>query len=132
MASEHIAIALVCCAGEVLIAFRSSDKHQGGKWEFPGGKVELGEGALSAAARELQEEVGIVVDSGVRLGQLDYSYPAVDLRFSLFLFEVAEKRFIGVEGQELRWIPLDQLDAVEFPAANRAMIKLLTDYYRRR
>lgn len=58
----HVAAAVIRGPeSSVLIAKRPLDKHQGGLWEFPGGKVEDGEGVESALARELQEELGIEV-----------------------------------------------------------------------
>ena len=45
--------------GDIFIARRSSDRHQGDRWEFPGGKVESGEDLLTALDRELWEEIGI-------------------------------------------------------------------------
>jgi 8-oxo-dGTP pyrophosphatase MutT (NUDIX family) len=48
-------------SGKILIARRADTQHQGGLWEFPGGKVEPGEAVEAALARELQEELGIVV-----------------------------------------------------------------------
>ena len=59
----HVAAAVIQnSVGDILIAMRSADKHQGGLWEFPGGKVEEGESALDALSRELYEELGIEID----------------------------------------------------------------------
>lgn len=56
-----VAAALVNPQGEILLAQRPEGKRLAGKWEFPGGKVEVGESAEAALARELHEELGITV-----------------------------------------------------------------------
>lgn len=62
MKRVHVAAAVIRGAdGSVLIARRADTQHQGGLWEFPGGKVEEGETVQAALARELQEELGIHV-----------------------------------------------------------------------
>lgn len=63
MKRVHVAAAVIRGSdGRVLIARRPEDKHQGGLWEFPGGKVEDGEPVRAALARELEEELGIRVE----------------------------------------------------------------------
>ena len=48
--------------GHILLAQRADHQHQGGKWEFPGGKIEVGETPEQALCRELQEELGVQVE----------------------------------------------------------------------
>ena len=72
----HVAAGVIRGAdGHVLIAKRPLDKHQGGLWEFPGGKVEEGETAEAALARELAEELGIAVIAARPLIQVRHDYP---------------------------------------------------------
>ncbi|MGB0765926.1 MAG: NUDIX domain-containing protein, partial [Luminiphilus sp.] len=60
----HVAVGVLTNAsGRVLIARRGADLHQGGLWEFPGGKVESGEDVRQALTRELLEELGISVEA---------------------------------------------------------------------
>ena len=60
---------------EIYITKRPSNKHKGGYWEFPGGKVEQGESVEQAMARELFEEVGIEVTAQSVFQHLEYDYP---------------------------------------------------------
>jgi len=72
----HVAAAVIRSTdGLVLIAKRPLDKHQGGLWEFPGGKVEKGEAVEVALARELLEELGIGVTAARPLIQVRHDYP---------------------------------------------------------
>ncbi len=64
MKRVHVAAAVIRGEdGRILIAKRPDDKHQGGLWEFPGGKVEEGEAVQVALSRELHEELGITVEA---------------------------------------------------------------------
>ena len=112
-------------AGRVLVALRSERQHQGGLWEFPGGKVEKGETVREALCRELYEELGIKVEAAVPFKLLDYRY--VDRRVLLDVWMVT--RFTGEptarESQPLEWRAVTDLNPHEFPAANRPIISAL-------
>ncbi|HXH02898.1 MAG TPA: NUDIX domain-containing protein, partial [Candidatus Competibacteraceae bacterium] len=72
----HVAAgALVNGRGEVLITRRHDHQHQGGLWEFPGGKVEPGEGTEQALARELHEELGVEMVAARPLIRIRHAYP---------------------------------------------------------
>ena len=78
MKQVHVAVGVVVVNGQdVLIARRPDDKHQGGLWEFPGGKVEEGEDVVAALVRELDEEVALKVrpETVSSLMQIPFTYP---------------------------------------------------------
>lgn len=115
----HVAAAvLVNAAGEVLVARRHAHAHQGGLWEFPGGKVEPGEGALQALKREIHEELGLDVVAARPLIRVPHDYP--DRRVLLDVWRVSAFRgeAHGREGQPLRWVAPERLRELDFPAAN--------------
>ena len=69
MAVVHVAVGVVLDDDRrVLITRRATDSHQGGLWEFPGGKVEAGESAPQALQREILEELGIGIEVGPAIG----------------------------------------------------------------
>ncbi|TWI58486.1 8-oxo-dGTP diphosphatase [Pseudomonas duriflava] len=120
----HVVAAVIRDAcGRVLIAKRAQDQHQGGLWEFPGGKVEAGEPVPIALARELREELGIQVESSRPLIQVRHDYP--DKAVLLDVWEVTSfsGEACGLEGQPLEWIVPKQLPDYEFPAANTPIVK---------
>ncbi len=109
----------------VLLSLRKPDQHQGGLWEFPGGKLEAGEGVVPALARELDEELGIAVLETAERCSLEHAYPdkIVRLRVLDVLAFSGEPR--GREGQELRWVAVQELAEVAFPAANAPIVESL-------
>jgi 8-oxo-dGTP diphosphatase len=119
----HVAAAVIRGAdGRILIARRADDQHQGGLWEFPGGKVEPGEAVQAALARELEEELGIRPSVVRPLIQVHHDYP--DKQVLLDVWEVSA--FVGephgAEGQPLAWVGARQLLEYQFPAANRPIV----------
>jgi len=109
----------------VLLAKRAKDKHQGGLWEFPGGKVEAGETHQQSLTRELLEELNIkVISSRFYYQQLfDYADKLVELNF----YWVSEYSGTeeGAEGQPIKWVELAKLDECAFPEANQIIVDKL-------
>ncbi len=119
----HVAVGVIFNArGEVLVAQRAANRHQGGRWEFPGGKVEPGESVQAALARELREELDLQVGRIAPLIRVPWTYP--DRRVLLDVWEVEswQGRPRGREGQTIAWQRPAALRADAFPAANRAII----------
>ena len=119
----HVAAAVIRAAdGRILIARRADTQHQGGLWEFPGGKVEEGEAVETALARELQEELGIVLSAARPLIKVRHDYP--DKQVLLDVWEVTSfsGEPHGAEGQPLAWVNARELVDYEFPAANHPIV----------
>ena len=122
----HVAVGvLVDSKGRVLIARRPPSSHQGGLWEFPGGKVEAHEAVTDALTRELAEELGVKVLSTAPLLQVNHAYleKAVLLDVHHVIEWVEEPR--GCEGQPLAWVMPSSLNDYQFPEANRAIVSRL-------
>lgn len=123
MTRIHVAAAVIRSAeGLVLIAKRPLDKHQGGMWEFPGGKVEEGEAVEVALARELHEELGIEVVTARPLIQVRHDYPDKHVLLDVWEVLAFSGEPHGAEGQPLAWVASEQLPAYRFPAANRPIV----------
>lgn len=122
----HVAVGVVEDGhGRVLIARRRPEKHQGGLWEFPGGKLEAGESVERALARELKEEVGITVVTAQPFLQLRHDYGDVAVLLDVWRVTAYRGEPQALEDQPLRWAVLGDLDPQEFPEANQAIIAAL-------
>lgn len=118
-----VAAVLMRDDGRVLVAKRPEGSHQGGKWEFPGGKVKAGETTHDALVRELGEELGITVQSAYPLIQVHHTYPDKHVHLDVWRVTAFEGQPHGREGQGVSWVELGRLPELDFPAANRQLIK---------
>ncbi|MGJ0430257.1 Nudix family hydrolase [Methylobacter sp.] len=109
-------------AGQILISLRDRSLHQGGLWEFPGGKIEPLETAEQALSRELKEELDIAVENASPLITIEHQYPDLAVQLHVFLVEQFSGHARGCEGQLFKWVAPDELDQHEFPAANRPIV----------
>lgn len=123
MKRVHVAAAVILGAdGRILIAKRSQEKHQGGLWEFPGGKVEDGEAVELALARELEEELGIRPTQARPLIQVRHDYPDKQVLLDVWQVLAFTGEPHGAEGQPLAWVETRSLSDYEFPAANQPIM----------
>jgi|TARA_X000000368_G_C22633270_1_gene537647 8-oxo-dGTP diphosphatase len=121
----HVAVGLVLDNDRVFVAQRDQNAHQGGLWEFPGGKVDAGETVEAALSRELNEELGIFVDYAEPVMQIKHDY--TDKIVLLDVWQIARYRGepSGCEGQPVKWLAINELLAEQFPAANQAIVDWL-------
>lgn len=111
--------------GRVLVAMRAPDSHQGGLWEFPGGKVDRHEDVGAALARELREELGIEVVRACPLLEVRHDYPDRSVLLDTWEVTCYWGEPAGREGQPLEWLAVDQLCSRAFPAADGPIIEAL-------
>jgi mutator protein MutT len=121
----QVAIALILERGRWLVQRRSAGQHLAGMWEFPGGKLADAETPEAALLRELQEELAVGVQVVEALPVMHHDYPdrAVALHPYLCCIIAGEPR--AVDGQEIRWLALEELLTLPIPAANRPLIQAL-------
>ncbi len=110
----------------VLISRRPRQAHQGGLWEFPGGKVEPGEMIESALQRELYEELGITVITARPLIRVHHDYPDRDVLLDVWRVDRFAGVPVGHEGQPIRWLSPRELGQYQFPPANTPIIKAVS------
>jgi len=123
-ALRFVAAALIVRDGEVLIGQRRPDQPMALQWEFPGGKIEAGESAEEALARELDEELGISATIGQRVTRVRHNYRhggAVDLQF--FAVHEFKGDIVNHIYHQFRWVKLDDLPGYDFLAADRGLIR---------
>ncbi len=130
--SIHVAVGVIFDnqqADQILIAKRPQHLHQGGLWEFPGGKVAAGETVDQALERELFEELGITVTQSQPLMQVEHSYSDKQVFLDIWTVTQYSGEANGLEGQECQWVAMQQLLCAEskyqFPEANKPILEKL-------
>lgn len=122
-----VAAALTNQAGEILLQLRPQGRSMAGLWEFPGGKVEAHESPESALVRELNEELGVIVDRNDLSPFAFASGPLGDRHLLLILYLChswqGEPR--ALESPELRWVLPDDMIELPMPPADVPLVLAL-------
>jgi 8-oxo-dGTP diphosphatase len=122
----HVMAGLMIDArGCVLLAERPQGKHLGGFWEFPGGKVEIGELPLVALARELREELGIELQSAQPLIRVPWTYDDRRLLLDAWRVDRWDSAPQSLEGQALQWWDPAKIDPAIMTPADRPILQAL-------
>lgn len=122
----HVAVGVIRSKdSRILIAKRPSEKHQGGLWEFPGGKVDNGEDVIAALKREFMEELDITISKAKPMLQIEHHYSDRSVLLDVFTVLEWSGDAKGMEGQAVRWINIKDIEDYAFPEANKAIIKSL-------
>ncbi len=120
---QHVAVGVIRNdRNDFLLAKRNQDVHQGGLWEFPGGKLESGETVREALVRELHEELQITVTGSRPLITIPYDYPEHSVLLYVWVITDYDGVPIGAEGQQIDWVNSALLLEREMPAANYAIV----------
>ena len=124
------AVALIDVDGRVLLAQRPEGKSMAGLWEFPGGKVEVGESPETALIRELQEELGIDTWASclAPLTFASHAYEDFHLLMPLFACRKWEGIPMSKEGQALKWVRAADLSNYPMPPADIPLLPILRDW----
>lgn len=124
MTSIVVLAAVVERDGAFLLTRRLEGTHLAGTWEFPGGKCEPDESHEACLRRELMEELGVDAEIGEEIFTITHTYPEriVELHFRTCTLNAAPAPQIG---QQMQWARREDLDALEFPEADRELIELL-------
>lgn len=127
----HVAVGVVLDGDrKVLITRRAPEAHQGGLWEFPGGKVEAGETVTVALTRELREELGIAIARTSALLEVHHDYGDKTVMLDVRVVWEYSGEARPLENQPMAWVAPQELTRYAFPAANRPIVaaveKLLT------
>jgi 8-oxo-dGTP diphosphatase len=120
-----VAVGVIKRGRQIYISKRADDLHQGGKWEFPGGKREANETIEQALARELSEEIGIKITKQSHFMLIEHDYGDKKVRLDVRLIEDFEGEASHQEGQESQWVHITDLGQFTFPDANKVIIDKL-------
>ncbi len=122
----HVVAGVISDArGRILLTQRPSGKHLAGLWEFPGGKCEPGESAMTALERELHEELGIETRAVEKLIAVPWRYAEKSILLDIYRVLTHTGEPHGRESQALRWVTLDELDGIPITPADGPVIAAL-------
>jgi 8-oxo-dGTP diphosphatase len=119
----RVVAAVVRRGDRILVTRRHGHAERGGRWEFPGGKVEPGEGEAEALVREIREELGCALRVGPLLARTDHRYP--DLHVELAFFECAlppGAEPVPIGAAALEWAEAGRLAEYDFCEADRPVL----------
>lgn len=119
----HVACAIIENSGKILCAQRSESMSLPLKWEFPGGKIDVGESPEECLRRELLEEMGISVRVGERLPLTTHHYPAFSVTLYPFICLIEAGEIILHEHADIAWLPPKQLNTLDWAKADLPVIK---------
>lgn len=124
MSCVHVAVGVILDSRRnILLTRRAEDSHQGGLWEFPGGKLEAGESLHEALARELLEELDIRIGRTEPLLEVRHDYGDKSVFLDVHVVWEFKGEARGMEQQPLAWIPVAEIRDYSFPAANQPIVE---------
>lgn len=118
-----VTCAVICHKPRVLVAKKGLSMTMPGKYEFPGGKIEVGESAEVCIVREIKEELGIVVKPYYRLSTSTYKYEQVTVRLIPFLCDYVSGEMQLLEHALIEWVDPHRLGEYDWSGADIAVWK---------
>ena len=121
---EHlqVACAIIERGGRVLVARRSRTKSQGGKWEFPGGKLNDGETPRAALVREIEEELGVSIRVGDPLKASTHDYGSFEITLLPFLCAIESGEPVASEHEAIAWCSPADLGTLDWADADMPVV----------
>lgn len=124
MKTVKVVAAIIIKDDYIFSTQRGYGEFKGG-WEFPGGKVELGETPQEALVREIKEELDVEIRVGKLVDTLEYDYPQFHLSMDCFLCEIISGELVLNEHLAAKWLTRDTLDSVEWLPADLVLVEKL-------
>ena len=129
MKSIHVVAAVILRDGRVFATQRGYGAYKD-YWEFPGGKIEPGETAEEALAREIREELDTEIAVEAPFEQVEYDYPEFHLSMQCFLCRVIRGSLVLKEHEDAAWLDRERLDDVRWLPADETVISRLREILR--
>ena len=121
----HVAAAVLFDKKRFLICQRPVGKARALLWEFPGGKLEVGETLEQCVQRECREELGISIQVDGRLMDIEHAYPDLTVKLTVFLAHIQSGTPQLLEHNACAWIACDQIDDYTFCPADEPILQRL-------
>ena len=132
MKHYHVVAAVVCREHRYLCMQKGQTRFEYTtlKYEFPGGKIELGETPEEALRRELMEEMDYPVTVGAHLVSVHHAYPDFEITLEAYLCHAEQDDFTLNEHHAFCWLPAERLHELDWAAADIGIVEALTEKYK--
>ena len=118
----EVVAAIIVEKDKVLVTQRGYGEFKDG-WEFPGGKVELGETLESALKREIKEELDIEIEIDTYIDTVEYNYPQFHLTMHCYKCRILDGQLMLKEHEASKWVSQDELNEIDWLAADRIVVE---------
>ena len=122
MKTVRVVAAVISSEDKIFATARGYGEFKG-QWEFPGGKIELGETPQEALAREIQEEIDVKIEVGDLIDTIEYDYPSVHLSMDCFWCNVIGGEITLKEAEDARWLSENELYSVDWLPADMELVE---------
>lgn len=129
MKTIEVVAAIIIHEGRILCVQRGPAKYDyiSGKWEFPGGKVEVGETKKAALVREIKEELNMDITVDTFFTMVQHSYPDFHLTMHSFLCSCATNELTLTEHTDFKWLSKPELSELDWAGADVPIVEKLVD-----
>lgn len=127
MKTIYVVAAIIIKDNKIFATQRGYGEFKDG-WEFPGGKVELGEAPENAIVREIKEELDTVIEVIEYFDTVEYDYPNFHLSMKCYICAVVSGKLELLEHEAAKWLDKDSLDSVAWLPADLGLVDKLKDY----
>ena len=124
----NVAAAIIKYENKIFATQRGYGEFEGG-WEFPGGKIEIGETASQALVREIKEELDVEVEVGELIDTVEYDYPNFHLTMHCFICTIKSGKLVLKEHSAAKWLTKETLNTVEWLPADEGLIEKVASYF---
>ena len=130
MKTINVVAAVIRKGDKILATQRGYGEFKDG-WEFPGGKIELGERPEEALKREIKEELKAAISVGEDLGIVEYDYPNFHLNMRCFMCSLVSEDITLLEHEAMKWLTVETIDTVNWLPADKPMTEKIKEILRR-
>lgn len=123
MSAVQVSCAIIESAGKVLVAKRAAGKALAGMWEFPGGKIDPGESAKNCLRREIEEELGCLIEVGAALSPVFHAYSGGSIELIPFRCSLVSGTPQALEHEEITWLEPSAIREIDLAAADEPVLR---------